>query len=78
MAEGDIDDGVTDLMVSCAQNDRVVFFLGEHGGGFRTFSRSVPTGWSGVAISDLRGDGHHQILVSNYARRTITILGARK
>lgn len=79
VAEGDVDgDGVTDLVVSCAQNDRVVFFLGEHGGGFRAFGRSVPTGWSGVAIGDLRGDGHHEVLVSNHARGTITILSAKK
>jgi len=79
IASGDVNgDGVTDLAVSCAQNDRVLFFLGERGGGFRTSSRSVPTGWSGLAIADLHRDGRNEVLVSNYARNTITILAGTK
>lgn len=71
-------DGITDLVVTCAQNDRVMFFLGRQGGSFRTLSRGVPTGWSGIAIADLYGDGRNEVLVSNYAHSTITILVAKK
>jgi hypothetical protein len=79
VATGDVNgDSVTDLVVTCAQNDRVMFFLGEQGGAFRTFSHGVATGWSGVAIADLHGDGGNEVLVSNYARGTITILTAKK
>jgi hypothetical protein len=78
VAAGDINgDGITDLAVTCAQNDRVMFFLGEQGT-FRTFHRSLPTGWSGIAIADLHGDGRNEVLVSNYARGTITILAVKK
>lgn len=79
VAAGDVNgDGITDLVVTCAQNDRLMVFLGEQGGAFRTFSRAVPTGWSGLAIADLHGDGRNEILVSNYARGTITILAGKK
>ena len=79
VATGDVNgDGVTDLAVTCAENDRVMFFLGERSGGFQTFSRGVPTGWSGVAIADLHRDGRNEVLVSNYARGTITILAGKK
>ena len=79
LATGDVNgDGVTDLAVTCAQNDRVMLFLGERGGGFRSFSRRVPTGWSGLKIADLHRDGRNEVLVSNYGRGTITILTLRK
>ncbi|HWC17721.1 MAG TPA: VCBS repeat-containing protein [Terriglobales bacterium] len=79
IALGDVnDDGATDFAVTCAQNDRVMFFLGEQGGAFRSFSRAVPTGWSGLAIADLHGDGRNEVLVSNYARGTITILAGKR
>ena len=76
---GDVNrDGITDLMVSCAQNDRVMFFLGQRGGTFQSFSRAVGTGWAGLVIADLHGDGRNGVLVSNYARDTITILASQK
>jgi len=79
IATGDVNgDGITDIAVTCAQNDRLMFFLGQPGGTFRTFSRDVPTGWSGLTIADLRGNGRNEVLVSNYARGTITILSANK
>lgn len=79
IATGDVNgDGITDMAVTCAQNDRLVFFLGEPGGMFRAFARDVPTGWSGLTIADLRGDGLNEVLVSNYARGTITILTCNK
>jgi hypothetical protein len=79
IATGDINgDGIKDIAVACAQNDRLMFFLGEPGGAFRTFSRDVPTGWSGLAIADLRRNRRNEVLVSNYARGTITILTANK
>ena len=79
IATGDVNsDGITDIAVTCAQNDRLIFFLGAPGGTFRTFSRDVPTGWSGLAIADVQGNGGNEVLVSNYAHGTITILAATK
>lgn len=75
IATGDVNgDGITDIAVACAQNDRLIFFLGQSGGTFRSFSREIPTGWSDLAIADLRGDGRNEVLVSNHERGTITIL----
>jgi FG-GAP-like repeat len=86
VATGDINgDGFRDIVVDCAQNNKVMIFLGSKDGSFRAFSRSVQTGWSGVAIADLRKRGKDDIVVSNNvldsqpkpSTGTITILSAR-
>lgn len=63
-----------DMVVSCAQNDRLFFFMGTKNGTFDIFSRKMPTGWGGIALADLTGNGKEDVVVSNAAAGTITIL----
>lgn len=75
VAIGDIrGDGVPDIVVSCAKNDKIFFFMGTKNGTFNVFSRSVATGWGGVALADLTGNGKNDVVVSNNRQNTITIL----
>jgi len=82
VATGDLNgDGLRDMVVSCAQNNRLMLYLGQKDGAFQVFPQDVPTGWSGMAVADLNGDGKDDIVVSNNASGsgaeaagTITIL----
>ena len=75
VAIGDIrGNGLYDMVVSCAQNDRLIFFMGTKNGTFDVFSRSVPTGWGSVTLADLTGNGKDDVVASNNAMGTITIL----
>ena len=66
IATGDVNgDGYPDIVVSCAQNDRLIVFWGSKDGGFARSVENVPTGWSGLALADLKGDGKSEIIVSN-------------
>lgn len=66
IAVGDVNgDGVRDIVVSCAQNNKVMLFLGTKDGSFQRTSLDVPTGWSGLAVADLNGDGKDDIVLSN-------------
>jgi FG-GAP-like repeat len=66
VAAGDINgDGFGDIVVSCAQNDKLFLYLGSKNGTFRRSTLDVQTGWSGLAIADLNGDGRDEIVVSN-------------
>ncbi len=68
VAIGDVNgDGLEDIVASCAQNHRVMLYLGTKGGGFQISSLDVQTGWSGVAVADLLGNGKAEIIVSNGA-----------
>ncbi|HEV3219179.1 MAG TPA: VCBS repeat-containing protein [Candidatus Acidoferrales bacterium] len=68
VAIGDVNgDGLTDIVASCGQNHRVMLYLGTKGGGFQISSLDVQTGWSGIAVADLLGDGKNEIIVSNGA-----------
>lgn len=75
VAAGDINgDRIRDIVVSCAENDSLVLFLGSKDGSYQTSTRAVQTGWSGIAVADLDGDGTDDIAVSNNASGTVTIL----
>ncbi len=75
VAIGDITgDGLRDIVVSCAKNDKLFFFMGTKNGTFDVFSRSFAAGWGGVALADLTGDGRDDVVVSNNKAGTITIL----
>lgn len=79
VATGDINgDGRRDIVVSCAQNDRLMIFLASKDGGYQISSREVKTGWSGVALADLDGDGTDEIVVSNNSSDTVTIFFNKK
>ena len=66
VATGDINgDGLRDIVVSCAQNNKLMFFFGTKEHGFRTDMQDVQTGWSGLAVGDLNGDGRDDVIVSN-------------
>lgn len=68
VAIGDVNaDRLSDIVVSCAQNHRLMLYLGTATGTFRTSTLDVQTGWSGLAVADLMGDGKKEILVSNGA-----------
>src|SRR4029077_4441775 len=76
IATGDLNgDGLRDVVVSCAQSNSLVIFMGTRDGGFRISSRQMKDiGWSGLAIADLNGDGKDDVVVSNSGSGTITIL----
>jgi hypothetical protein len=86
VATGDINgDGLRDIVVTCAQNNKLMLYLGSHDGSFTISARSVQTGWAGVAVADLEGRGKDDIVVSNSvldnqpkpANGTITILSSK-
>jgi hypothetical protein len=86
VATGDINgDGLPDIVVTCAQNNRLMLYLGSRDGGFTISTRSIQTGWAGVAVADLEKRGRADIVVSNSvldnqpnpAHGTITILSSK-
>jgi FG-GAP-like repeat len=66
-------DGFRDIIVSCAQNDKIMLFMGSKDGTYHVATRQVQTGWSGIAVADLDGNGKDDIVVSNNSSGTVTI-----
>lgn len=63
---GDINgDGFRDIVVTCAENNTLMIYLGSKDGSFRIATRHVQTGRAGLAIADLQGRGRGDIVVSN-------------
>ena len=86
VATGDINgDGLPDIVVTCGQNNRLMLYLGSRDGGFTISTRSIQTGWAGVAVADLEKRGRADIVVSNSVldnqpkptHGTITILSSK-
>ena len=68
VAIGDVNgDGLSDIVVSCSQNHRLMLYLGTKDGTFQVSTLDVRTGWSDLAVADLLGDGKKEIIVSNGA-----------
>jgi hypothetical protein len=44
-----------------------MLYLGTKGAGFQISTLDVQTGWSGLAVADLLGNGKSEIIVSNGA-----------
>jgi VCBS repeat protein len=66
VASGDIfGDGLGDIVVSCAQNDKLFIFRQLKNGTFRASTLDVQTGWSGLAVAALDSSGKDAIIVSN-------------
>ena len=66
VATGDLNgNAFRDIVVSCAQNNKLMLYMGSKDGPFQIFTQNVQTGWSGLAIADLNGDGKDDIVVSN-------------
>jgi hypothetical protein len=42
-----------------------MLFMGSKDASFQISTQSVQTGWSGLAVADLNGDGKDDIIVSN-------------
>jgi len=69
VATGDLNgDGFGDIVVSCAQNNKLMLYMGSKDGSFQSSTQNVQTGWSGLAVADLNGDGKDDIVVSNTAQ----------
>jgi hypothetical protein len=78
VAIGDIKgDGLGEVVVSCAQNDKLFFLMGTKNSSFESVSRGISTGWGGLALADLTGSGKDDVLVSNEREGTVTILHSR-
>jgi hypothetical protein len=60
------------IAVTCAANNKLFVFSGSE-----AKVLDVPTGWSGLAMGDLNGDGKPDIVVSNNGGRQLTVLFAR-
>jgi hypothetical protein len=66
LATGDVNgDGFRDILVTCAQNNKMMVYLGSKEGSFQVSSYDVQTGWSGLAVADLNGDRKDDVVVSN-------------
>jgi hypothetical protein len=69
--------GIADIAVSCAQNDRLMLFIGLPDGSFRREVYPLATGWGGVAIGNLTAGRGNAIVVANAKNGTVTIMQGR-
>lgn len=75
IAAGDINgDGYRDIVVSCAQSNNFVIFLGTREGNvFRRVTHASAGGWGGVAVADVNKDGRDDVITANETDGSVTV-----
>jgi hypothetical protein len=69
--------GNANIAVSCAQNDRLMLFIGLPDGSSRREVYPLATGWGRVAIGNLIAGRGNAIVVANAKNGTVTIMQGR-
>jgi len=78
IATGDFDgNGRRDTAVSCAESKNVMIFLGHRDLTFSRFTQASAGGWGSIAVADLNGDGHDDLVTANDNDESVTLYLSR-